>query len=445
MKNKLKTILDLLMVSIPFIDFAYYTNMPNMPDIRLTYLFYLIYFVVYIKNFFDKNIILPIIKDFKNILIILITIILISVYNILIDNNTAFLFLKQITITLFIAFTTFMFFYNHKDNIKYIIDLYLKFSFFVACFGIFQEFSYLAGFTIGYDQSFLKIHHQISKSGLMLRVTSITGEPPYLAFALIPAFYITLHSFLTDTKYFLNKYQSLAVIICLFLTYSTIGYIAILLSFVSILFWDFKKIILRKLFIFIIISFTLFALGSNGITMRISHTYKEIDRIIFKSLSENNSEKEAVSTRFVNETTYYMVLHAQRAFEDLKTNPLFGTGMGSYTYPKNAIKNYEKFHYNSFFKVSTDDVFNTLFRITSEFGLFGIIILFAFIFYNYIFNFRFRNRTNYFIIINNAFLIYLLLRLVKNNGYYSDGLWIFIFMYYYSKQLFLEQNKNENA
>jgi hypothetical protein len=173
--------------------------------------------------------------------------------------------------------------------------------------------------------------------------------------------------------------------------------------------------------------------GKSAVSDRIVSIYKQI------SPSANHTSKD--NKEHVNMSSYYLVLHAKRAFDDFKHKPVVGTGLGSYTYPKHADQVYEKFHSNKFFHVSSEDVANLFFRIVSELGLFGIIVLFIFLFSNYIFNISFRNQTNYFIIINNACLIYICLRLLRNGSYYADGLWIFIFMYYYSKQLFTKENK----
>lgn len=433
MKQTIRKLPDLLFLLIPFVDFTFYLDY-KFADIRLTYLVYILYFCIHIKSFLNSNCPVNLKSKTKLYLYLFIIVIITSIYNIFIDtNNTIVLFLKQIVIIAFIAFVTYMFFYNHRDNIKYIINLYLKISFVVACIGILQELSFLLNFHYGYNYSYLNFTNQIGVSGLMFRVTSIAREPSFLIYALMPAFYISLSSFLTNSKDFLKQWQNIIIILCIFLTYSTVGYIGIFLSLLSILFWNISQIKLGRILLFIITGVFLFSLGKSAVSERIVSTYKQLIP------SANHTAKG--NKEFVNMSSYYLVLHAKRALDDFKHKPVFGTGLGSYTYPKHADEVYEKFHYKKFFHVSSEDVANTFFRIISEFGLFGIIILFIFLFSNYIFNISFRNKTNYFIIINNACLIYLTLRLIRNGSYYSDGLWIFIFMYYYSKQKFLEQNK----
>jgi len=467
MKQIIRRLPDLLFLLIPFVDFTFYLDY-KFADIRLTYLVYILYFFVYIKNFLGSIRIANLISKTKLYIYLFAIVIITSIYNIFVDNNTIVLFLKQIIIIAFIAFVTYMFFYNHKDNIKHIITLYLKISFIVACIGIFQELSFLLNFHYGYNYSYLNFTNQIGVSGLMFRVTSIAREPSFLIYALMPAFYISLSSFLTNSKDFLKQWQNIIIILCVFLTYSAVGYTGIFLSFALILFWNTRQIKPGRFLLFIFMSIFLFTLGKSAVSDRIVSIYKQIspsanhtskdnkehvnmssgksavsDRIvsIYKQISPSANHTSKDNKEHVNMSSYYLVLHAKRAFDDFKHKPVVGTGLGSYTYPKHADQVYEKFHSNKFFHVSSEDVANLFFRIVSELGLFGIIVLFIFLFSNYIFNISFRNQTNYFIIINNACLIYICLRLLRNGSYYADGLWIFIFMYYYSKQLFTKENK----
>ncbi|MDD5020563.1 MAG: O-antigen ligase family protein [Endomicrobiaceae bacterium] len=313
----------------------------------------------------------------------------------------------------------------------------MKICFIFAVIGLFQEFSYLVNFKYGYYYDYLHLYNQLSFSGIMMRVTSLTNEPSFLIYALMPAFHIALSSFLTAGQKPAKQWKNMVIILCTFLTYSAVGYAGIFLSFSAILFWNLRQIKFNRILLFIITGIFLFSLGKSAVSERIFYTYKQLTHSVNHAAKENKE--------YVNMSSYYLALHAKRAFDDFKHNTLFGTGLGSYTYPERADEVYKKFHYKKFFHVSSEDVANIFFRIVSEFGLFGIIILFIFLFSNYIFNISFRNKTNYFMIINNACLIYIMLRLLRNGSYYSDGLWIFIFMYYYSKKLFLEQNKNENA
>lgn len=166
-----------------------------------------------------------------------------SLYNIYAGNNTLFLFTKQISIIIFIIFVTWMFFYNNRNDIRYILNLYLQVSFVVSCIALFQEFFYLTGFKYGWDYSSWKIVNQIDYSNIMLRVTAIAGEPSILVYALAPAFYIALNAFLTKDRSIclFKQWQNLIIITAMLLTYSFLGYIGIIISLSLIIFWNSKQ------------------------------------------------------------------------------------------------------------------------------------------------------------------------------------------------------------
>ena len=85
-----------------------------------------------------------------------------------------------------------------------------------------------------------------------------------------------------------------------------------------------------------------------------------------------------------------------------------------------------------------------IFKIVVEFGLAGIIMLFVILFKYYIFDFKYINKFNYFITINNAMLVYIVFILIRMPFYFCNGLWIFVWLYIFSKQQFLKENNNEN-
>jgi len=428
---------DFLFLLIPFLDFTLYIDC-KFADIRFTYLIYIFYFLIHIKSFMSSVNFFDLLKKHRFVTAAAALIAAVSVYNISAGNNSFFLFFKQSLIISVTAFISFIFVYNNKNNLEYIVNLYMKICFIFAAVGVFQEYSHFVNFKYGYFYDYIHLKNQLSFSGNMLRVTSLTNEPSFLIYALMPAFYMALTSFLTKARQTLIvQLSNITIILCVFLSYSSLGYAGIFLSFLSILFWNIRQIKFSRMLLFLITGLFLFFLGKSAVSERFFYTYKQ--------LTNSVDLKSKETKEYVNMSSYYLALHAKRAFDDFKHKPVFGTGLGSYTYSEHAMEVYKKFHYKKFFQVSNEDVANTFFRIVSELGLLGIIILLIFLFYNYIFDLSFQNKTNYFIIINNACLIYIILRLTRNGSYYSDGLWIFIFIYYYSKKLFLEENKNENA
>ena len=103
-------ILDVLILLIPFIDFS--TNIGKISyqpfDIRLTYIIYFMYFLLNIKSHVFKNIIFKIPKIYIYCVCL---IIISSLVNIFLHNNTLVLFLKQLIIISFTFVTSLMFFF----------------------------------------------------------------------------------------------------------------------------------------------------------------------------------------------------------------------------------------------------------------------------------------------------------------------------------------------
>lgn len=449
--NYIYKILDVLILLFPFID-GTYSFETRFLCVRLSYIIYLLYLIVHFKEilsinfsmFFNKKIL-------KNIYVYaLIIIVFSSIVNVYLDNSNIILLLKQLIIIPFVAFTIWIFFRVNKNDIQYIINLYLKITFAVCIIGIFQELSFLVGFKYGYDFSYFKIGEQISIAGnYLMRVTSVCSEPSCLGGA-IPAFYISLNSYLTNNKQVSNKLYFFVITICLLLTYSTVVYLGMVLSLFLILVWNYKLIKIRNFVIFACISVLLASFGFYSISGRIDGLFKKINiENLNTAISENvNNEKEIKTKELqnsqkihINRSSYYLIWHFKTAFESFKEHPFFGTGLGSYFI---IFQKYnEQFHYDKTVPVSNSKDGNSLFiRVMGELGIFGLMFLFLFVFSNYIKNYSYRNQFNYWIIINNAILVYLLLRIARSGVYHSDGVFIFVWIYFLSKLNFKKELKS---
>ena len=442
----MKILLDISMLLIPFIDFIWDIRTGIYPDIRFVYFIYLAYFLTYIKFFITASFFRVFITEFRLFALTVLGIFLLSLYNIYAGNTTLFLFLKQFTVVSFISFTSFMFIYNNRNNLHYIIGLYLKISFIFACIAVFQEIFYIIGFKPFYDFSYLMINlQQIGSFGRLLRVSSFCAEPPMFAFALIPATFISLYCFMTGNFKFVSKTKSFIIIVATLLTYSVIGYFSLFLSTIILLLWNFKNVKIKLFILLLLLSIFLFSLGGNGITMRIKDLIElqqnDISQYKLKANFLNSDKKEA------NSSSYLITVHFKRSIDDFYENPILGKGLGSYTYTKNAIKlkKYVLAEFSSWDPFRLDGSTSLIFKIVVEFGLIGVIMLFVILYRYYIFDFKYINKFNYFVIINNAMLVYILFILIRMPFYFCNGLWIFVWLYIFSKQQFLQGNTNLNA
>ncbi len=431
-------IVDILFLLIPFIDFTYSFDF-DFADIRLSYLIYLLYFVANINLVLKKELICDLLKKSKYLLLIFSFIIVTSIVNIYLNNDTIFLLLKQVIIISFVFFTTWLFFYKHKNNIHEIFSLYLNISLFVALIGIFQELSYLIGFTYGYDFSYWKAKSQLSNAGIFFRVSSIAGEPSNLVYALSLAFYTALVCFITkQEKPILNISKSIVIILCFALTFSLIGYIGIVISLIFVATIYFKRIKVVKLLIVLCLFATLFCLGSNTFTMRIAQTSLEIQKVINKQNLNNDQQQQ-----WINPSSYSIILQAKISFTNFKKHFLFGTGLGSHLVAFN--KYYELFHYEKEQKLlHKPDAASLFLRLLSELGLFGIFLISFFLLRFNIFLPKYNSNLDFFVILNYGCLLFIILRLIRCGVYYADGFFIFALVYYYTKKFYIKNKNGQN-
>lgn len=451
----MKILLDILMLLISFIDFIWDVHIEGYSDIRFVYFIYLIYFFAYIKNFITISFFKQFITEFRLLSLTIVGIVAISLYNICVDNTTPVLFLKQFVIVSFISFTSLMFIYNNRKNLNYVIELYLKISFIFACIAIFQEIFYVIDFEYLYDFSYLMLNtQQISGYGFLIRTPSFCFEPPMFAFALIPATFISLYSFLTENFKYLSKIKSLIIITAMLFTYSAIGYCSLLLSTIFLLLWNYKKIKIKNFILFLFLGFFIFSLGGREIVSRITDVItlqqNDISKYTLDKRTRDNKNRRKIhiqkGEKNVNISSYLLMAHFKRTIDDFCENPILGKGLGAYTYIKNSIKlkKYVFANFPSWIPFRLDGSTSLIFKIVVEFGLVGIIMLFIILYRYYIFDFKYINKFNNFIVINNAMLVYILFVLIRMPFYFCNGLWIFVWLYIFSKQQFLKENNNEN-
>ena len=272
---------------------------------------------------------------------------LLSLYNIYAGNTTPVLFLKQFIVVSFISFTSFMFIYNNRNDLNYIINLYLKISFVFACIAVFQEIFYIIGFEYLYNFSYLMFNpQQAYGTGFFIRASSFCTEPPMFAFALIPATFISLYCYITGNFKILSKVKSLIIITAMIFTYSAIGYFSLLLSVIILLLWCFNNIKIKNFILILFLSIFLFSLGGNEIVSRITDVItlqqNDIKKYTFRTVTKDENKKGKIyiekGENNVNSSSYLLMVHFKRTLDDFYENPILGKGLGAYTYTKNSIK-----------------------------------------------------------------------------------------------------------
>ena len=156
---------------------------------------------------------------------------IVGLFYILVEENLPFTFLKVFGG----VFITSLFFYgwirHFKTDVQLIFKWYCYSCWVLVIIGIFQIFSFFIGFKYGYDFSWLLNKWGFVEGGVIgLRVNSILSEPTYLATALAPVIYVSIHNLISKSTFLFNKFQSILVLMVAILTTSSIGYLGIIIS-----------------------------------------------------------------------------------------------------------------------------------------------------------------------------------------------------------------------
>jgi len=419
MKVKLQN-LNYIVVFTIFSSAFTFGNIFSFADLRISYLIVvlaLLSWLLFLKNVY-----------FNKVFFFLFSIIIISsLYNIYIGKDTPGLLVKQVIGISLNAIIFYLLIEINKYDLKRLFKVYLNIAFLVGAIGLFQELSYLLNFKFGYDFHYIIPNWKISISQTgFLRINSILSEPSSFCYSMLPAFFVSLISFSKNSFRFLTKWKSLIIILSFFLTFSTVGYIGIVIS-IFLLMYNYRKI--RYTFVSIILMFVfVFFLWNNigDFQVRIGDS---IDMLTGKA-----------NLRTINLSTFVLFSNSLVAYNSFKDNPIFGSGLGSHklSYHKyiNDIVDVNKI---SMF-LNVDDANSLFSRLLSETGLFGIIIFFYFLFKFHLL--KKRDESNYLWIINNAILAMFLIRLIRCGHYFINGFFFFFWLYYFSWKLNKTQYKN---
>lgn len=243
------------------------------------------------------------------------------------------------------------------------------------------------------------------------RLMSIFKEPAHYVVVVIPACYYYLKS---------KKYLEFSIIFgTLILSNSSLGYIGCGLMFIL------PNLTLRRIgyltallpivgavFYYIYSEHTFFK-------MRVDDTYNSLKVIQTGKFDEKT-----------NLSSYVMIANMHIAKKNIIDHPL-GSGIGShhYMHTQNYLKEMRPPEYLRIQKRHTDNSFdaNSLAtRLFSEFGLFGIIGVFLFLYYG---SSVFKKSDLFFI---QGVFIYFLLKLFRDGHYFPPELFLFIWLFYFS-------------
>ena len=382
-------------------------------------------------------------RFYAPILYILVPLLLIGLFNVLIDNNTVAKFIKiYLNLCVSIVFYQYVIQYYNFD-IKLIFKKYLDIAYIVCAIGLFQLFSYWIGFKYGYDlRTFLPLNKWgTNPGGLGIRINSLFSEPSSLGIAIAPAFFVSIYQLIVRENIFTSLKKSMIIITCYCLSFSSLAFFGIFLSILLITL-NFGAI---RYFLFAIpISVFLFFVAYNNAPEFKSRVDGMNELFINNILDEDAQGKgnglgmtkiakikkvrnflsRVHGSSFVFYNNFYI------AKKNFLKNPLFGTGIGSHEFA------YDKYSLNKMiggiYEFNAGDANSFFLRTLSEVGMFGAIFLILFVFKYFVSHDLNGKEENDYWIISNALLVLILLTYLRQGNYTYNGFFLYAWMYYYN-------------
>ena len=352
---------------------------------------------------------------------------IVGIVNVLGENTDQFSFIKVFGGLLFtLLFYQYVMLY-YEFNVKRLFKMYVKWCYWIALIGVVQQVSYLIGFKLGYDYSWLLNKWGLIPGGIFgLRVNSIISEPSGLAVVMMPAVYVAIYNLFRKENYILNKRQSLLVIFVLLLTSSTTGLIGLVIAFMLAS----DTLNIR----YVVIGVAISVGGGYAAYYNLDEFRSRVDTSIGLWVENDFDIANTNTSSFV----LYNNMHV--ATENLKEHPIFGTGLGSHetAYEKYSLTNTVVLYD---FNFNTKDGNSMLIRLLSETGLLGVCFFLLILFMSFVH----RNQNsdlNEYRIVSQGLFILIFVTLLRQGNYMLNGFPLIMLMYYYTKKEY-SKRKNE--
>ncbi len=344
----------------------------------------------------------------------------VGLIHVTIGNNNGFTFVK-----IFGGLClTILFFYHililQSFDVKKLFYWYCKCCYLLSVIAVIQIFSFLIGFKLGYDFSWILNKWSVIYGGLIgIRVNSVLSEPSQLGIVLSPALYVAISNLVSKSNIIINKLQSLIILMVVILTTSSVAYIGLLICLLLV----FNTLKFR----FLIIGFSISLLMFN-----ISYNYVDDFRLRVDAARGLWIENDFKISN-TNNSSFVLYNNLHIAAENLKIYPIFGTGLGSHeTAFKNHTLTNTVINYDFDFNIKDG---NSLFiRLCTETGLFGVIFILLLCAKSFIINDNISNEIEIsdFTLISRAIFVLIVLSLIRQGNYMLNGLPLIFLMYYFN-------------
>jgi len=346
---------------------------------------------------------------------------IVGVLSIFSGNVEQFAFIKVFGgILVSLMFYQYVLLYYDFD-VKRLFEIYIKWCYWIALLGLIQFISFQIGFTWGYDYSWLFNKWGVIAGGFTgIRINSIIAEPSGLAIVLSPAVYVSIYNFFRKENFILNKWQGVIIILVLILTSSSTGIIGLVLAFLL------ASDSLNVRYI---------AVGAAVAIAGGFLAYNNIDE--FRSRFDTSRGlwiDQDFKIENTNTSSFVLYNNMHIATENLKSHPIFGTGLGSHetAYYKYSLTNTVVLYDFSF---NTKDANSMFIRLLSETGLLGAGFILLVLFRSFVHKNR-NKELNEYRIISQAFFVLIFISMLRQGNYMLNGFPLIMLVYYYTKKEF---------
>jgi len=315
--------------------------------------------------------------------------------------------------------------WRHFDfNIEKVFSLYLKGAYLISIIGLLLFIDFFLGQNlIHLFQQFIYIDSIQATFGI--RLSSLLGEPTYYANVVLPAGIVGMMRLVRKRGEemgagldFITKRRASIIILSLLLTYSGIAFLGLLLGGVLLLLrHGAVRYALVIPFVLIVARIIIFQVP-------------ELEER-YQGLVSVSSEK--TQTGEFHGSSFILFNHAFITVQNLKENPLFGSGLGTHylATEKYSLGNQGvEFHYRT---QNAQDASSMMLRILSELGLFGGFLVILFLYRNHIPRVP---EDPVLWIISTALFVTLIMQLLRQGNYILNGFPFFVLGYVYTRHEF---------
>lgn len=277
---------------------------------------------------------------------------------------------------------------------------------------------------------------------LGIRINSTYPEPAYFANFIAPAAFVAIYTLFIKKTNLMKRWEAIIILLAYFLSFSTVGYTAIFVSmFLLLLNFGLIRYALLAIPVGVFVFYVLYN-NVEDFKDRIDGVkIVFIDEYLLEEKDKEVANQQAFLARqwrvLSNVHGSLLVLYNNYyvALQNFKTNPLFGTGLGSHEIA------FEKYNLNylisKWYVLNTPDANSMGLRIISELGLLGILFSFFFIKNYFVFKDAL-NSNSYHWLISSSLLVMIIIQLLRNGNYTYAGFIFFALLYYYNKMMLIK-------